>query len=252
MWPTFEDFATINDDTTPAAITTLLAGADTLGRDDLRDGARRGGTWSIRRQSPHGGWAQQYGDDGLPARARRFELPALASWESRHAVEALVALADATGDQRYCEPVPRALAWLARSAIRPGCWARFYALDTNVPLYVDGEGRVVTSVAGARPGYDWTGDFGIPALLSRLGFPLDDDTAPTAEAEPLRLVPGDPGTCAGERPLGFDRDAPDDPRALVAHAVLAAPVLTAPSLCQVADRPLNLETAATRDAPAPR
>lgn len=38
---------------------------------------------------------------------------------------------DVTGDDRYLEPVPRAVAWLARSRLPDGRLARFYELGTN-------------------------------------------------------------------------------------------------------------------------
>ena len=131
LWPTFEDLATINDDTTPSAVETLLSAAELLGRDDLRTAATRGGEFLLAVQAPppRSGWAQQYDAQGRPAQGRRFEPPALASSESRYAIEALVTLADATGDDRYCAAITRAITWLASSALRPGCWPRFRAVD---------------------------------------------------------------------------------------------------------------------------
>ena len=155
------------------------------------ESARRGGEWLLARQRlpPHSGWAQQYDDAGQPAGMRRFELPALASWETRHAVDALDALARATGEARWCAPVLAAAAWLRSAAIRPGCWARFYGLDDGQPLFFDADGTRVVAPAEARPGYDWQGDFGIAALLRRVGMGEGDVTpAP---------LPGDPGACEG-------------------------------------------------------
>jgi hypothetical protein len=248
LWPTFEDLATLNDGTTAHAIATLAAAGRTLGRADLLAVARRGGDWlaRARRPAPQAGWAQQYDGNGQPAPARRFEPAALASWESRHAIEALLALAAVTGEARYCAPIPDALRWLERAAIGPGCWARFYALGSNAPLYVDGDGQRVDSPAKAHPGYDWTGDFGIPALFARLGWedaekeravgsdtathgsgtaPLEPTTAVRAARQPdelllARPVAGDPGVCPAEHPQGFHRHAPDDPRALAACATM--------------------------------
>lgn len=244
LWPTFEDLATINDDTTPSAIETLLEAADLLGRDELRAAARRGGDWLVRVQAPppYAGWAQQYGGDGRPARARRFEPPALATWESRYAIESLLALADATGDPKYCEPVTRAATWLRAAALRPGCWARFYRVGTAMPLYVGSDGALVDDVARARPGYDWIGDFGIGALLASVDGGLGA----------LRVPPGDPGTCPGERPSNYERDAPNDPRALAARAAILDGELSPPAAHAVcAGQPRNMNTAAaTRHTPA--
>ncbi len=255
IWPTFEDLATINDDTTPAAIETLLLGASLLGRADLRAAAEAGGEWllTVQRASPQGAWAQQYDADGRPVRARRFEPPALASWESRYAVEALLALADATGDQRYCAATTRALEWLVASALRPGCWARFYGLASNQPIYVGPDGATVSRVGDARPGYDWTGDFGISTLLDRVGDARDRAaagrhvTGDVAVDRPVAVAPGDPGTCPDEAAHGYDRVAPDDPRALVARAVILRAALDDParsSCAAPAAQPRNVNAAA--------
>ena len=40
-----------------------------------------------------------------------------------------------TGDERFLEPIPRALAWAKRSVLPDGGMARFYELETNRPLY---------------------------------------------------------------------------------------------------------------------
>jgi hypothetical protein len=99
--PHFEDHPALNDGATPFAITTMLRAASALGRPDLLVRARRAGAWLVGAQGtgPRAGWAQQYTTAGTPAPARPFEVPALATWETRHAVEALIALADATGDR---------------------------------------------------------------------------------------------------------------------------------------------------------
>src|SRR5262249_3743176 len=56
-------------------------------------GAPRG-EWLLAAQQspPRAGWAQQYDEAGRPAGMRPFEPAALASWESRHAIDALDAL----------------------------------------------------------------------------------------------------------------------------------------------------------------
>jgi hypothetical protein len=192
--PSFEDLASTNDAATAGPILALLAGARTLGRSDLLVAARRGGEWLARVQAPppQAGWAQQYDVDGRPAPGRRFEPAALASWESREMLDALLALATATGDPSFCTPVRHAALWLVGSAIAPGCWARFYATGTNAPVYIGRDGRTVPSAAAARRPYRWTGDYGIPALLAALGA-----AAPSTAAS-WRL-PGDAGWCPGER-----------------------------------------------------
>jgi len=229
-----EDRPSLNDGLTPIIIETLLAAAEPLGSPELVEAARHGGEWLLSRQRlpPRAGWAQQYDDAGEPAGMRPFEPPALASWETRHAVDALDALARATGEARWCVAVRAASAWLRGAAIRPGCWARFYGLDDGQPRFFDAEGRRVTSPADARPGYDWQGDFGIAALLRRVGM-WEGGAVPAP-------LPGDPGACEGV-PDPFDQ-APG-PRGAIARA--------GRQLAVVAPPPVSPCAASTVHAAAP-
>jgi PelA/Pel-15E family pectate lyase len=84
---------------------------------------------------PQAAWAQQYNREMEPAWARKFEPPAVSSVESEGAMQALLDLWQATGEKKYLQPIPAALAWLERSKLPDGRWARFYELGTNKPLY---------------------------------------------------------------------------------------------------------------------
>ncbi len=198
--PSFEDLPSLNDAATPGAVAALLAGAEILGRPDLLLAARRGGDWiaSVQAAPPNAGWAQQYDLEGRPTPGRRFEPAGLASWESRQAVETLLALAEATGDTRYCAPLPDALRWLTRSLIRPGCWARYYDPVTGRPFYASADGTRVDSLEAARRGYAWLGDFGIPALFWRLGIALPGQPMEPDGRKPQSRLPGDSGVCPEE------------------------------------------------------
>jgi len=213
-----EDRPSLNDGATPLVIETLVEASSALGRPELLAAARRGGDWllAVQGTAPQAGWAQQYDDDGQPAPMRAFEPAALATWETRHAGDALDALARATGDDRWCPALRAAGRWLAASALRPGCWPRFAALGTNAPLFADAGGRLVGAEA-ARPGYDWTGDFGIPSLLWRLG--RLEGPPPPARA------PGDPGSCP-DVPQSLRE--PGDPRLLAAEAAVLLSRLVPP------------------------
>jgi hypothetical protein len=186
-----EDHPSLNDGLTPVIVETLLSAARTLQRPELVRAARRGGEWLLAAQQspPRAGWAQQYDDAGRPAGMRPFEPAALASWESRHAIDALDALARATGETRWCASIRAAASWLRGAAVSPGCWARFYGLEDGQPMYLDASGARVETPAAARPGYDWRGDYGIPALLRRLAL--------GASEVPPAPLPGDPGACTG-------------------------------------------------------
>jgi PelA/Pel-15E family pectate lyase len=128
---------TLNDDTTADCIRTMLLAHDIYGHSVHLDSARRGGDFLILAQmpDPQPAWAQQYGPDMTPAWARRFEPPAIVTRESVGVIHVLMELYAATGDDRYCQPIPRALEWMERSRLHDGQVARFYELETNRPLY---------------------------------------------------------------------------------------------------------------------
>jgi hypothetical protein len=197
--PSFEDWPSLNDAATVGPLYACLDGARLLQRPELREAAKRAGYWlmQVRNLAPNAGWAQQYDEAGHPAPGRRFEPSGLATWESRHALEALQALAEATGDQGFCTPFPETIDWLKRSALSPGCWARLYSIDTNTPVYMDQQGNFVPSVDQAKRPYNWTGDFGVSALFASLG--LDPTGAPIDANTPSPPVtwhlPGDAGSC---------------------------------------------------------
>ena len=230
IWRDFEDAPTLNDGATTQSIVTLLAGFRALGRADMLLAARRGGDWIVRAQhaAPQAAWAQQYDEEGAPASARRYERVALASWESRYALDALLALAETTGDLTYCAPVEPAIRWLEHSQLTPGCWARFYEFETNAPLYFNEQRQAVGSPAAAHQPYDWKGDFGIPDLLGWIRG--------TAASGAIRgRVPGDPGACPNPSAAPFDPKTAIDPRHVIAYAARLATALEppAPALCRV-------------------
>lgn len=207
----------VNDGATPLAITTLLDAAAHLGRPDLEAAAVRGAEWLVAVRGSAPAWAQQYDLAGTPAGARRFERPALATWETRHAVDALLAVARATDDARFCAPARAAVEWLERVPIGPACWARYHDLDTGAPVYADARGGRVADPYVARPGYSWMGEFGIPALLASLGR-----AEPPSVGAPL---PGDPGVCPDRPPIN---DGFSGARAEVARLARLRPVARLP------------------------
>ena len=143
-------------------------------------------------------------------------------------MDALLALAEATGDAKYCAPLVAAARWLEGAALRPGCWARFYDLESGEPLYVNDDGRHVDSPADAHQPYDWRGDFGVSDVLRRLGVTR------AARAATIRPIAGDPVWCRRPGRPPFDARKTGDPRLLVAHAarVLAHLRPERPSPCR--------------------
>jgi len=217
-----EDSPSLNDGATPLVIETLLDAARTFRDPRHLAAATRAGDWLVTVQlgEPMPGWAQQYNAENRPAPGRRFEPAALATWETRHAAEALLALAEATGERRYCAAAARAVRWLARVRLRQGCWARYLDLADGSPVYVGEDGTRVADPALARPGYSWTGDFGIPELLERLGLDAAAHRIGAPRPAPAPL-PGDPGVCPGE---GAHAPNLEGARLLIAAAARARPV----------------------------
>ena len=128
---------TFNDGGIEDCIDLFLLAHKTYGDARYRDAALRAGDFILLAQmpDPQPGWAQQYNAEMQPAWARKFEPPAICGGESQGVMKTLIALYHATGEQRYLEPLPRALAYYKSSVLPNGGLARFYELKTNKPLY---------------------------------------------------------------------------------------------------------------------
>jgi PelA/Pel-15E family pectate lyase len=68
---------------------------------------------------PQPAWAQQYDANMHPAWARVFEPPSVTGGESQGIMRMLMVLYRETGDKKYLEPIPRALAYLKKSILPP-------------------------------------------------------------------------------------------------------------------------------------
>ena len=161
---------TLNDNTQRDCVMTLLEAARRTGRSDYRVAALKGGDFLLLAQlpEPQPVWAQQYNARLEPAWARAFEPPSAVSGESVGAIRLLIDLHLETGEARYLEPIPRAIAWFRRSEIAPGTWARMYELQTNIPIYGDRDGKIKYRIEDLSPerqtGYSWKGPYGFPAV----------------------------------------------------------------------------------------
>lgn len=152
-WPKdFRGCYVTNDELMTRCVTTLLLAHQVYGATDPRPLAalKRSGDFLILAQmpDPQPAWAQQYDDKMIPCWSRAFEPPAISSRESEEILLSLMEIAAATGDARYLEPIPRALAYLKKSELPGGKLSRFYELETNRPLYFErgkgGKGFVMT------------------------------------------------------------------------------------------------------------
>lgn len=178
------DMYTLNDNVPGFLARTLLTAHEAYGEERFLAALRKLGDFLLLAQmpEPQPGWAQQYNYDMQPIWARKFEPPAVAGDETQEAVETLLLIAQATGDARYLEPIPRALDYLERSLLPDGRLARYYELQTNRPLYMErrGENYTLTYDDSHLPDhYGWKVDSRLPELrLSlervRSGRPLEE------------------------------------------------------------------------------
>lgn len=136
------DMYTLNDNVTGYVADTLLDAHRIYGDERYLHAVRKLGDFLLLAQmpEPQPGWAQQYNYKMQPIWARKFEPPGVSGDETQEVLETLMKIAQATGDRKYLEPIPAALAWLQRSALPDGQVARYYELKTNRPLYMSRRG----------------------------------------------------------------------------------------------------------------
>jgi len=132
------DMYTLNDNVTGYVAETLIDAHTIYNEDRFRKSLERLGGFLLDAQmpDPQPGWAQQYNYEMIPIWARKFEPPGVSGDESQEVMHTLMRMYHVTGDRKYLEPIPRALAWLKLSTLPDGRVARYYELKTNRPLYM--------------------------------------------------------------------------------------------------------------------
>jgi len=165
-WPgaDYQSQYTFNDNTIADAIDMMLEAARIYKEPRYRAAAEKGGQFILLAQmpDPQPAWAQQYDTDMRPAWARVFEPPSVTGGESQGLMRILMTLYRETGDRKYLDPIPRALAYLKGSFVPRGgdeifrripegpVLARFYELQTNKPLYITKGSRLNAAGLGSR------------------------------------------------------------------------------------------------------
>jgi rhamnogalacturonyl hydrolase YesR len=191
----YEHNYTLNDKTQEDCIAVMIEASRQLGDARYLNAARRAGEWLVRAQlpEPQPVWAQQYNFAMEPSWARVFEPPAIVSMESGSALRALVLLYRETGEKTYLKPIASAVAWLERSAIAPGTWARLYELGTNRPIYGDIDGKIHYTLEELTPerryGYGWQGEYHLLATIAECRAVLAGEKAPAAAKERRKAAP---------------------------------------------------------------
>jgi hypothetical protein len=133
----YRGFYTFNDNALADVIDVMFEANRLYAEPKYRAATEKAGGFILLAQmpDPQPGWAQQYDADMNPAWARKFEPPAVTGGEAQGVMQILLRLSRDTGDKKYLEPIPRALAYYRKSLLPDGRLARFYELKTNKPLY---------------------------------------------------------------------------------------------------------------------
>lgn len=245
-WPgsNYQSHYTFNDNSISDMIDAYLEGARIYKEPRYLAAAEKGGAFILLAQmpEPQPAWAQQYDANMFPAWARIFEPPSVSGGESQGVMRTLMVLYRETGNRKYLEPLPRAIAFLRRSALPPVekpseirlramagrpdrmVLARFYELQTNRPLYVTKGTRVNVKRGSSTllDGYELTYDDS--SVITHYGVLVNGDELPAIEAEYRRLAEADPASV--RRPDNLHGLSPwsERPRAKPSAKALAAQV----------------------------
>lgn len=182
---------TLNDDTQADAIATMLLAHQIYGDQRWLASALHGGDFLIAAQlpEPQPAWAQQYDRQMQPAWARKFEPAAVSGGESQEVLRTLMDLYQATGERRFLEPIPAALAWFERSRLPDGRLARFYELETNRPLYMTSDYQLTYDDDDLPTHYGFQVTDKSAKLAKRYHELIDDPWSPPQPRTPQRPDP---------------------------------------------------------------
>lgn len=157
---------TLNDNNMAHIIDMLFEAHRIYGRQDCYDAAVKTAEFFLLAQmpEPQPGWAQQYNAQMHPVWARKFEPPAVTGGESQSVMRKLIDVYRITGDQKFIEPLPRALAYYRKSQLKNQKLARFYELRTNRPLYFTKDYQLTHSDADMPTHYSFKVSSNLDAL----------------------------------------------------------------------------------------
>lgn len=164
------DMPTLNDGLCGSVVTVLNDGWEIYKEQRCKDAITKLGDFLLLAQmpEPQPAWAQQYDTQMRPIWARKFEPPAIAGAESVDAIKALLRIYQLTGNEKYLEPIPRALTYLKRSRLPDGRLARYYELESNKPLYMTRDYRLTHDDSDVPKHYGWKTEARLDVLESAL------------------------------------------------------------------------------------
>ncbi len=151
------DYYTLNDNLAGDVAQTLITAHQIYHDNRYQTALEKLGDFLILAQmpQPQPGWCQQYNYEMYPMWARKFEPPAVTALESQDAMRTLIRIAAYTGDEKYLEPIPRALEYFQTCLIADGKAARFYELKTNKPLYMTRDYQLTYADDAIPSHYGW-------------------------------------------------------------------------------------------------
>jgi hypothetical protein len=173
-------FYITNDNVLRDLVGVFLLANDHFGNPSYLDIAVHTGEFLLLSQLPgkQRGWAQTYSADMEPVWGRPFEPPAISSYETAGAADTLLELYRRTKDQRFLQAAKDAASWLTSVRQPDGKWARFYELETDRPLFVDGSGNLTYDPMSLHRGYMFRGTWDIPQVLERVAAAGKGELAP--------------------------------------------------------------------------
>ncbi len=167
--PDYTSLYTFNDDVIWENIHFLIQCYLTLGDERFLDPINRGMNFYLISQHESGGWGQQYDMELNPARARTYEPKALLPGTTFENALLLLKFYQITGNKKYLNQVPAAMAWLERTSLpenktQDGRYTHstFVEVGTDRPIYVHRKGSNV------KYGYYYS-DYDDDKLLSHYG-----------------------------------------------------------------------------------
>tara|TARA_R110002095_G_scaffold149180_2_gene128903 strand:- start:463 stop:1920 length:1458 start_codon:yes stop_codon:yes gene_type:complete len=165
----YQSYYTFNDNAIEDLVDLMFLAHHVYNDPRYQAAALKAGDFIILAQmpAPQPAWAQQYNQKMQPDWARKFEPPAVTGGESQGIIKTLMQIYIYSGEKKYLEPIPSALAYLKKSELPDGKLARFYELKTNRPLYFTKQYQLTYQSDDMPTHYGFIVKSGVDSLESR-------------------------------------------------------------------------------------
>jgi PelA/Pel-15E family pectate lyase len=151
------DYYTLNDGLAGTVSETLMT-AHRVYRDEkyLRS-LKKLGDFLVLAQlpEPQPAWCQQYNYEMVPIWARKFEPPAIATWESQDVMDTLIKIAMYTGEKKYLEPISPALKYFEDGFKGAEKMPRYLEFKSNKPLFMNEKYELTYDDSKVPGHYGW-------------------------------------------------------------------------------------------------